>query len=107
MAQIPENAKKPNDHRVSVKDKVFTWTTEDGDTLTIPLRVKMKVLRQLNDIALDAEGMFQMVTAVAPDQAAIIDEMDANDFTAAFEAWREAYAEEAEASLGESSSSSS
>lgn len=99
--------KKPQDHRVSVKGKVFTWTTEDGDTLTIPLRVKMKTLIELNDVLLDAAGMFKMIEAIAPDQTALIEEMDSNDFTAAFEAWQAAYNDVEGASLGESGGSSS
>lgn len=99
--------KKPQDHRVSVKGKVFTWATEDGGTLTIPLRVKMKTLIELNDVLLDAAGMFKMIEAIAPDQAAVVEEMDSNDFTAAFNAWQDAYNSVEGASLGESEGSSS
>lgn len=99
--------KKPQDHRVSIKGKMFQWTTEDGDTLTIPLRVKMKTLLELNDVVLDAAGMFKMITTIAPDQESVIEDMDSNDFTRAFEAWQEAYTGGEDASLGESESSSS
>lgn len=107
MAEVPENAKKPADHRVSVKGKVFTWTTEDGDTLTIPLRVPMKTLLELNDVILDAAGMFKMIEAIAPDQIELVNTMDSNDFTAAFNAWNAAYSGGEDASLGESEGSSS
>ncbi len=106
MSEIPKNAKKPTDRRSSIKGKVFTWQTEDGDTLTIPLRVKMKTLLELADLNLDAEGMYRTIEAIAPDQTDLIDEMDSNDFTAAFQAWQVAYTGGEDESLGESSSSS-
>lgn len=95
------------DGRIDIKGKIFTWHTEDGNKLVLPLRVKVKVLRELNDLMLDADGMYQMAIAVAPDQAKVIDEMDLNDFTDGFNAWRAAYADLAGAGLGESSGSSS
>lgn len=99
--------KKKVDPRITIEGKKFQWATEDGETLTLPMRVKVKVLRQLGELALDSDGMYQMAVAVAPDQADTIDEMDVNDFTDGFNAWRAAYADLAGASLGESSSSSS
>ncbi len=107
MTDVPNDAKKPQDHRSKVEGRTFTWATEDGATLTLPLRIKMKVLRELNDVVLDADGMYRTVEAIAPDQVSVVDEMDVNDFTAAYEAWQDAYAGQAGAGLGESSSSSS
>jgi len=75
-------------------------------TLTIPLRIRMKVLRSMNDDNLDAAGMFAMIEAIAPDQAEIIDEMDVNSFMAAFSEWQWTYNNRTGASLGESSDSS-
>lgn len=100
---MPSNKKQPQDH----KPKVFTWETEDGDTVTIPLRIKLKLIRAMSDVDLDAKGMFVFLEALIPDQAAVLDEMDVNDFQAMFKAWQNAYNEAAGATLGESSSSSS
>ena len=67
----------------------------------------MKTLLEMNDLILDAAGMFAMITAIAPDQADLINEMDSNDFTAAFNAWNAEYSGSEDASLGESEGSSS
>ena len=106
MPPAARKPKAPQDHRSKVDGKVFVWTTEDGDTLTIPLRVKMKVIRSMSERELDAAGMFAMIEAIAPDQTVVIDEMDTNDFTAAFSAWQEAYNAKTGATVGESSDSS-
>lgn len=93
--------------RGKVEGKTFVWTTEDGEPVTIPLRIKLKVLRAVgSERDLDAEAMFDMLGLLIPDQAEVLDEMDVNDFTAMFAAWQKAYNERAGAQLGESSSSS-
>lgn len=104
---MPAATKKPQDRKGKVASKTFTWETEDGDTVTIPLRIKLKVIRSLGSSTdLDAETMFSMLDAIIPDQADKLDEMDVNDFTAMFSAWQEAYNNATGAQLGESSSSS-
>lgn len=91
--------------RYTVNGKTFTWTTEDGATISIPLRVKMRLLRSMADRELDATGMFDMLDALIPDQADALDDMDTNDFTAMFTAWQGEYKKLAGAGLGESSAS--
>jgi phage FluMu protein gp41 len=94
------------DPRGKVEGKIFTWTDEDEMVLTIPLRIKMKILRSQSNAILDADGMFSMIEAIAPDQSDIIDEMDVNSFMAAFTEWQSVYNERTGATLGESSDSS-
>lgn len=103
----PARARKPpQDHRARVDGKMFVWTTEDGAKLTIPLRIKMRVLRKVGDGNLDADGMFLMLEALVPDQVDVMDDMDVNDFTAAFGAWQAAYNQQNGATPGEASGSS-
>lgn len=95
------------DARGKVEGKAYIWTTEDGDTVTIPLRIKLKVLRAVGTSrAFDATEMFAMLELLIPDQTEVLDEMDVNDFTEMFSAWQTAYNESTGAQLGESSSSS-
>ena len=98
--------KRPQDHRSKVEGKTFTWTTEDGETVTIPLRIKLKLIRAMADRDLDATGMFAFLEALIPDQSDVLDEMDVNDFQAMFKEWQDAYNGQQGADLGESSSSS-
>ena len=77
-------------------------------TITIPLRLKLKLIRSVGlGQDLDAEAMFRLLEALAPDEVDTIVEMDLNDFTAMFAAWQVEYQALAGASLGESSRSSS
>ena len=103
---MPAPKKTPQDHRGKVAGKVFTWTTEDGDTIDIPLRIKVKVLRSMSSKDLDVDGMFAMLEALIPGQAEAIDELDVNDLTNMFTAWQSAYNAQTGATLGESSASS-
>lgn len=98
--------KQPQDNRAKVEDKTFTWTTEDGDEVTIPLRIKLKLIRAMADNDLDAAGMFVFLEALIPDQSEVLDEMDVNDFQSMFKAWQDTYNGLQGADLGESSSSS-
>lgn len=93
--------------RHHVEGKTFTWTTDDGDTITVPLRLKLKTLRSLSgaDVG-DVDTMFAILDSIVPGQADVLDEMDVNDFTLMFTAWQEAYQDAAGASLGESQRSS-
>lgn len=89
---MPQTAKKaPRDHQGKVEGKTFIWKTEDGAILAIPLRIKMKVIRAIGGADLDAAGMFDLVDAIAPGQAEIIDEMDTGDFQRAFVAFQAEY----------------
>ena len=86
-----------------IDDKTFTWTTEDGDKVAIPLRIKLRVIRQLADA--DAESvdtMFKILEQLIPGQGEQLDEMDVNDFTAMFATWQDEYALLGGATPGES-----
>lgn len=79
-----------------VTGKAFTWhpDSDEGETLpdvTLPLRIKLKLIRRMNDVNLDAAGMFAMLEAVAPGQMDTFDEMDVNDFTDCFTTWQSEY----------------
>ena len=97
---MPEK-KATNGTRYHIDGKVFTWTTDDGDTITIPMRIKLKVLRLMGDKDMDATVMFEMLEAIAPDQSAVLDEMDVNDFQAMFTTWQDEYTKLSGATLGE------
>ena len=87
--------------KYQVDGKAFIWTTEDGDTITIPLRIKLKVIRGMAGRELDADAMFDMLDKLVPDQSDAIDEMDLNDFQAMFSAWQSEYESLSGATLGE------
>src|SRR3954468_21035461 len=89
--------------RYSIDGKVFSWTTEDGEVVVIPMRIKLKVIRKLAGQDLDnADTMFDVLEQVIPHQATVLDEMDLNDFVAMFAAWQTEYQALSGASLGES-----
>ena len=106
--------RKPADHKTKVVPnprgkvvgKVFTWTTEDDATITIPLRINMEVLEEMTDGDLDATGMLRMISKIAPGQGDVIGTTDVNDFVSCFTAWQSAYNDRTGATLGESSGSS-
>ena len=97
---MPEKKTK-TDKPYSIDGKTFTWTTEDGDTVEIPMRVKLKVIRSMADRDMDAAAMFDILEQIAPGQGDTIDEMDVNDFTAMFQTWQTEYTSLSGASLGE------
>lgn len=81
-----------------VTGKKFVWhpLDDEGDAgnlpdVTIPLRIKLKVIRAMSDRQLDAAAMFTMLEALIPDQGETLDEMDVNDFTAMFSTWQTEY----------------
>jgi len=90
-----------NGTRYHIDGKVFTWTTDDGDTVTIPLRLKLKALRGLSKKEMNVDTMFEMFEAIAPSQGEVAEEMDVNDFQAMFVAWQEEYTKLSGATLGE------
>jgi hypothetical protein len=96
---MPE--KQKNGKRYKVSGKTFTWTTEDGETVEIPMRIKLKVIRELSGRDLDAEAMFLILEKLIPGETETLDEMDLNDFQAMFAAWQEEYQKLSGASLGE------
>jgi len=103
---MPPAKKQPQDHRAKVDGKTFTWTSDEGVDIEIPLRIKVKVLRSMSDTNLDVNGMFAMLEALIPGQADAVDELDVNDLTDMFQAWQSAYNDRTGATLGEPSGSS-
>lgn len=96
-----------------IAGKKFLWHPEDDDgevgnlpPVEIPMRIKLKVLRALNDNDLDPATMFKMLEAIIPNQADALDEMDINDFQAMFQTWQSEYTTLSGATLPESSGSS-
>lgn len=102
---MPEKKTKA-DKPYRIDGKKFVWTTDEGDTVTIPLRIKLKLIRSMAGRDLDAASMFDMLEALIPGQADTLDEMDVNDFQAMFKAWQTEYNALTGATLGESSGSS-
>lgn len=106
MPKATETTPSP-DPRIRIEGKTFYWTTEDGDEISVPLRMKMRVLRSLPAGAgLDIDTMFTILHAIIPGAEDALDDMDVNDFQAMFTAWQVAYTKSSGASLGESGGSS-
>lgn len=91
----------PEKGRYTIDGKTFTWVTEDGAKVEIPMRIKLKVIRGMADMDLNADAMFKILEALIPGQADVLDEMDLNDFQAMFTAWQAEYTKLSGASLGE------
>lgn len=91
----------PNGQKYKINGKTFTWTTEDGDTVDIPMRIKLKVVRELSGRDLDAEAMFLVLEKLIPGETDTLDEMDLNDFQDMFGAWQKEYSKLSGATLGE------
>lgn len=109
---MPEKT-TPNGRTYNVDGKRFTWYPLDEDDqpgnlapVTIPLRIKFGLVRDLVGQGLDAQGMFDFLNRLIPDQADALDEMDLNDFQDMFGTWQGEYEALSGASLGESGGSS-
>lgn len=97
------------DQPYRVTGKVFVWDPLDDDdargnlpSVTIPMRIKLKVIRQLAGQDLDnVATMFDILEQLIPGQTDRIDDMDVNDFTAMFTAWNTEYQSLSGATLGE------
>jgi len=97
-----------NGKRIIWPAEVDLEAGEEPFDVSIPLRMKMKVLRPLVGRESDDVGaMFEMLEGIIPDQAALLDEMDLNDFMAMFSTWQAEYELVNGATLGEASGSSS
>lgn len=88
-----------------VDGKTFTWTTDEGDTITVPMRIKLKVIRSMADRDMDAGAMFDILEKIVPDQAEVLDEQDVNDFMQMFRTWQSEYTALSGATPGESQGS--
>lgn len=84
-----------------VTGKKFVWTTEDGAEVSIPLRLKLRVIRSMADRDMDASAMFDILGAIIPGQEEVLDDMDVNDFQSMFLAWQTEYNALAGATPGE------
>lgn len=95
-----------------IDGKKFIWTVdvdEDQDPveITIPLRIKLGVIRSVGaDADMSASTMFLMLEKMAPGQGDKLDEMDLNDFQDMFTTWQDEYEKMSGATLGESTGSS-
>lgn len=88
--------------RFKILDKTFIWTSEDGETVAIPLRVSMAVFMKFDHRALDRGAFFDLMAEIAPEQLDVIKRMDgAHDFDPMVFTWNEVYG-----SPGESGASS-
>jgi len=103
-APIPESESAP---QFQVIDQVFVWHLEDQDDIRIPLRIKMKLLRELVRIekeedASDMEQLFVLLDALG-DHKSIeqIDEMFIEDATPLIEAYFDEFAAHNKATPGE------
>lgn len=97
-----------------IDGKRFTWHPLDEDDkpgnlpdIVLPLRIKLGLIRKMSGDLADASKMFELLEAIAPNQAAALDEMDINDFQAMFVTWQTEYNAMSGATLGESGGSSS
>ena len=88
----------PAGRKYEVDGKKFIWHPLDDEgeagnlpDVTIPLRIKLKVIRSMGSADLDAGSMFTMLEALIPDQGETLDEMDVNDFVAMFTTWQTEY----------------
>lgn len=101
---MPEKKTK-NGQRYKVDGRTFTWTTDDAFDdpfqVTIPLRIKLRIIREMNDRELDADAMAEMLERIIPEQAEKFPDMDTNDFVSMFLAWQSEYEKLSGASLGE------
>lgn len=91
-----------------VTGKKFIWQPLDDndergnlEAVEIPMRIKLKVVRDLTDRDLNAAAMFEILERLIPEQSDALDEMDLNDFQAMFTAWQEEYQALSGATLGE------
>lgn len=98
--------------KYDIDGKRFTWhpLNDDGETgalpdVTIPLRIKLKVVRSIADREMNAAAMFSILEALIPGQADTLDEMDINDFQAMFSTWQTEYNLLGQATPGESAGS--
>lgn len=99
---MPTKASETNkSKRYSIDGKTFTWITDEGDRIVLPMRIKLKVVRALADRTMDVSAMFDIIDAIAPGQSEVLDEMDVNDFSACFTAWQAEYQALTGATLGE------
>jgi hypothetical protein len=98
---MPEKKAK-SDKRYRIDGKTFTWTTDEGDTVEIPMRVKLKVIRSLasQDVD-DVATMFAILEQIIPDQAEVLDEQDVADFALMFRTWQSEYTKLTGATPGE------
>ena len=93
-----------------VDGKKFIWhPLDDNDEagnmadVVMPLRFKLGIVRQMAERDLNnVTVMFDIIEAVAPGQAEVLDEMDlVTDFQPMFETWQTEYEALSGASLGE------
>lgn len=81
--------------------EIYSYQTEDGIDIVLPLKFKTKILRQAASLD-EVEFMFYMLDNVADEaNVLLIDEMDVVDFGKMFKGWQAAWQARAEATSGE------
>lgn len=105
---MPEKTTKKTAQPYRIDGKLFVWQPlDDNDErgnlpeITIPMRIKLKVIRKLVGQDMDVDVMFDILEAVIPNQAEALDEMDISDFETMFTTWQAEYKALSGASLGE------
>lgn len=106
---MPEKKTKAGRKYEIVGGRRFVWHADvwedEGEQpfdVTVPLRIKLKVLDGFDESAMDAATMRRMLAAIVPDQSDALGEMDVNDLQAMFSAWQTEYNALNGATLGES-----
>ena len=94
-----------SESRFTIDGRTFTWTTEDDEKVTVPLRVPMDLVLEFAEVAMGDAERFSFLSQVAPDAEPTLRKMDRNDFNAMYSAWLLAYYDGAKP--GESSASQS
>ena len=105
---MPSTEKAPKPQTVVAGD-TFIWNSTDPDVgeVRVPLKFKGKILKAAKSMQDDELGFMFFVLEQIGVPDAVTDEMDAAELRSMFAAWQLAWQERAEATLGESSSSSS
>lgn len=89
-----------------VDGKKFTWHPDaDEDEpladVVLPLRMKLKLIREFADRPMDADARAELIEKVAPASAETLPEMDLQDFDLMYTTWQQEYENLSGATLGE------
>ena len=89
-----------------IDGKKFTWhpdaeTDQPLPDVVLPLRMKLKLIREFADRPMDADARAEFIEKVAPGSAETVDEMDLRDFDLMYATWQTEYENLSGATLGE------
>lgn len=92
----------PDETRFVIEGRDLVWTDLDGETIAVPLRMPLSLIRKVKNANLDdPETMIDIILALVPGLDE--DRVDFADFQHLFVTWQHIYNERAAAALGESS----